>query len=160
MTGAPPAPNPRRLVVRIEVGAESRSYVNDGQRVTLVPLTIKRRHNRKLLIPPPAQPSATAQGGFDAPMMRTLGKAFYWKRLLDEDRYPTLTDMARAMKLEPGWVAEVLRLTLLAPDIVEAIVQGRQPRQLDLQTLRGRHDMLPRDWAQQRQLLGFAPRAD
>jgi hypothetical protein len=151
--------NPRRRVVRIEVGAESRSYVNDGQRVTVVPLTIKRRHNRKLLIPPTAQ-SSSQEGGPDAPMIKTLGKAFYWKRLLDEGRYPTLTDMARAMKLEPGWVAEVLRLTLLAPDIVEAIVHGRQPRPLDLQTLRGRHDMLPRDWSQQRELLGFAPRAD
>jgi len=62
-----------------------------------------------------------------------------------EGRYPTTTDSARSLKLEPGWVAEVLRLTLLAPDIVEAILDGRQPRHLNLQTLRGRYDLLPRD---------------
>lgn len=75
--------NPRKRAVRIEVGADARSYVSGGQRVTLVPLTIKRRQNRKLLIPP--TPDAYgATGGLDAPMIKTLGKAFHWKRLLDD----------------------------------------------------------------------------
>ena len=78
------ATNSRKRTVRIEVGADARSYVSDGQRVTLVPLTIKRRQNRKLLIPP-APDAATAAGGFDVPMIKTLGKAFYWKRLIDFD---------------------------------------------------------------------------
>lgn len=149
--------NPRKRAIRVEVGTDARSYVSDGQRVTLVPLTIKRRQNRKLLIPPTPESATSAAGGLDAPMIKTLGKAFYWKRLLEEGRYPTTTDLARALKLEPGWVAEVLRLTLLAPDIVEAILDGRQPRHLNLQTLRGRHDLLPRDWAEQRKVLGFSP---
>ena len=161
MTQSPydPTPNSRRRAIRVEVGHDTRSYVSDGQRVTLVPLTIKRRQNRKLLIPPTPESAASAAGGLDASMIKTLGKAFYWKRLLEEGRYPTTTDLARALKLEPGWVAEVLRLTLLAPDIVEAILDGRQPRHLNLQTLRGRHDSLPRDWAEQRRLLGFPPPA-
>lgn len=157
MTRSPPDPtaNSRRRAIRVEIGNDARSYVSDRQRVTLVPLTIKRRQNRKLLIPPTPESAASAAGGLDASMIKTLGKAFYWKRLLEEGRYPTTTDLARALKLEPGWVAEVLRLTLLAPDIVEAILDGRQPRHLNLQTLRGRHDSLPRDWAEQRRLLGF-----
>jgi hypothetical protein len=53
-------------------------------------------------------------------------------------------------------VAEVLCLITLAPDITEAILVGRQPRQLNLQTLRGRIDSLPPDWAGQRAVLGFA----
>ena len=146
------ATNSRKRTVRIEVGADARSYVSDGQRVTLVPLTIKRRQNRKLLIPP--VPDATA-GGFDVPMIKMLGKAFYWQRLLDDGTYATTSDLARALKLEPGWAAEVLRMTMLAPDIVEAIFEGRQPRQLNLHTLRGREDLLPRDWGEQRRLLGF-----
>ncbi|SFF67489.1 hypothetical protein SAMN04488120_12222 [Fontimonas thermophila] len=147
--------NPRKRAIRVEVGTDARSYVSDGQRVTLVPLTIKRRHNRKLLIPPTPETSAATAGGLDAPMIKTLGKAFYWKRLIDEGVYPTTADLARALKLEPGWAAEVLRLTLLAPDIVEAILDGRQPRHLNLHTLRGRQDLLPRDWGEQRRLLGF-----
>ena len=146
--------NPHKRTVCIEVGADARSYVSDGQRVTLVPLTIKRRQNRKLLIPPTPD-AAAATGGFDVPMIKTLGKAFYWKRLIDDGTYPTTSDLARALKLEPGWAAEVLRMTMLAPDIVEAIFEGRQPRQLNLHTLRGREDLLPRDWGEQRRLLGF-----
>ena len=48
-------------------------------------------------------------------MIKTLGKAFYWQRLLDDGRYSTITDLSRAMKLETGWVAEVLRLATLGP---------------------------------------------
>lgn len=146
--------NPRKLVVHIEVGTDARSYVSGGQRVTLVPLTIKHRQNRKLLIPPAPDATGTA-GGFDAPMIKTLGKSFYWKRLIDEGVYPTTADLARALKVETGWAAEVLRMTMLAPDIVEAIFEGRQPRHLNLHTLRGRQDLLPRDWGEQRRLLGF-----
>ncbi|GAB1382181.1 hypothetical protein ACFQNJ_10125 [Hydrogenophaga bisanensis] len=146
--------NPRKRAVHIEVGTDARSYVSGGQRVTLVPLTIKHRQNRKLLIPP-ASDATGATGGFDAPMIKTLGKAFYWKRLIDEGVYPTTADLARALKVETGWAAEVLRMTMLAPDIVEAIFEGRQPRYLNLHTLRGRQDLLPRDWGEQRRLLGF-----
>ena len=157
MTRSPPDPTPnsRRRAIRVEVGNDARSYVSDGQRVTLVPLTIKRRQNRKLLIPPTPESAAATTGGLDAPMIKTLGKAFYWKRLIDEGVYPTTADLARALKVETGWAAEVLRMTMLAPDIIEAIFEGRQPRHLNLHTLRGRQDLLPRDWGEQRRLLGF-----
>lgn len=146
--------NLRKRAVHIEIGTDARSYVSGGQRVTLVPLTIKRRQNRKMLIPPAFDATVTA-GGFDVPMIKTLGKAFYWKRLIDEGVYATTADLARALKVECGWAAEVLRMTMLAPDIVEAIFEGRQPRHLNLHTLRGRQDLLPRDWGEQRRLLGF-----
>ena len=85
MTRSPrdPTPNARRRAIRVEVGPDARSYVSAGQRVTLVPLTIKRRQNRKLLIPPTPESAAATTGGLDAPMIKTLGKAFYWKRLLE-----------------------------------------------------------------------------
>jgi DNA-binding protein Fis len=44
-------------------------------------------------------------------MIRTIGKAFYWQKLLDSGEVANATDLARQLKLEPGWVAEVLRLT-------------------------------------------------
>jgi len=89
-------------------------------------------------------------------MIRTLGKAFYWQKLLDEGKYATIRDLSMSMKVEHGWVAEVLRMTTLAPDIIEAVLDGQQPRHLNLQTLRGRHDPLPRDWEEQRKLFGFS----
>ena len=53
------------------------------------------------------------------------------------------------------WVAEVLRLTRLAPDIVQAILDGRQPRHLNLHAVRGRQTEVPVDWDEQRRLFGF-----
>jgi hypothetical protein len=151
-----PDPNPRLRVVRIDVGPGTRDYITGQQRVTTVPLTIRRKSNRRLLTPPPGSPSALGTGGEDLPMIRTLGKAFYWQKLLDQGKYPTIRDMAHALKLEQGWIAEVLRMTTLAPDIIESILEGRQPRHLNLQTLRGRNAQLPRDWQEQRVLFGYA----
>lgn len=150
------ADNPRLRMVRIDIGGDARNYTTGQQRVTVVPLTIRRKQNRKVMIPPPGDDSILGTGGHDLPMIRMLGKAFYWQRLLDEGRYPTANDLARSLKLEPGWVAEVLRLTTLAPDIIESVLDGRQPRDLNLHTLRGRRDQLPRDWGEQRKALGFA----
>ena len=151
------ANNPRLRSVRIDIGGDVRDYTTGHQRVTLVPLTIRRKQNRKVMIPPPSDGSGQGNGGHDLPMIKMLGKAFYWQRLLDDGRYPTANDLARSLKLEPGWVAEVLRLTTLAPDIIESVLEGRQPRDLNLHTLRGRRDQLPRDWQEQRKALGFAP---
>ena len=147
--------NPRLRNVRIEVGGAARQIMDGTQRVTMVPLTIRRKQNRKLLTPPSGSSSNVMSGGMDIPMIKTLGKAFYWQRLLDEGKYATATDLACAFKLEPGWVAEVLRMANLAPDIIEAILDGSQPRHLNLQTIRGRHEPLPRDWEEQKRLLAF-----
>ena len=148
----------RRFAVTIEAKEDSRSYVSNGQRVTVVPLTIKRRQNRKVLTPPPSSAPDSTVGGFDESMIRTLGKGFHWQRQLDEGRYPHVSDLARKQKLERGWVSEILRMTLLAPDIITAIVEGRQPRHVNLHALRGRIDIIPREWNEQRRLLGFPER--
>lgn len=147
--------NPRLRNVRIEVGGAARQIMDGTQRVTMVPLTIRRKQNRKLLTPPSGSSANVMSGGMDIPMIKTLGKAFYWQRLLDEGNYATATDLARAFKLEPGWVAEVLRMANLAPEIIEAILDGSQPRHLNLQTIRGRHEPLPRDWEEQKKMLAF-----
>ncbi len=148
-------PNLRRRAVRVETAGEVREYVSGPQRVTVVPLTIRRRHNRKLLSPPPGEHSAVGPGNLDAPMIKTLGKAFYWQKLIDSGEVKTGNELARKLNLEPGWVAEVLRLTLLAPDIVEGILEGRQPRHMHLHVLRGRDAQLPAEWSRQRETFGL-----
>lgn len=143
-----------RRAVQIEESGAVRQYQTGSQSITFVPLSIKRRHNRKVLTPPHGETSAVQSAAFDLPMIKTLGKAFYWQRLIDSGEVKTGNELARKLKLEPGWVAEVLRLTLLAPDIVEAILEGRQPRHLHLHVLRGRDRQLPAEWDRQRKALG------
>lgn len=145
----------RRRMVTVDCDGSPRNYLSNGQRVTSIPLSIKRRSNRKLLIPPSMSPSDDDLGGFDEPMIRMLGKAFLWKKLIDDGRYATIADLSYALKVDQGWVAEVIRLTLLAPDIVTALLAGQQPRHLNLHALRGRVASIPRDWSEQRRILGF-----
>lgn len=67
------------------------------------------------------------------------------------------SELVRRFKLELGWVSEVLWMTRLVPDIVQAIVDGRQPRHLNLHAVHGRQAEVPLDWEKQRVLFGFAP---
>ncbi|MCW7536257.1 hypothetical protein OOT46_00110 [Aquabacterium sp. A7-Y] len=144
-----------RQVVTVEGAGQPRQHSTGVQRVTVVPLKIRRRHIRKVLTPPAGDGGAPTRSSFDLSMIKVLGKAFYWQRLMESGEVSSTKELARQLKLDPGWVAEVLRLTLLAPDIVEAIFEGKQPRHLHLQLLRGRTDLLPREWARQREILGL-----
>lgn len=146
--------NPRLRRVRVDIDGSSQQFTTGSQRITVVPLKIRRKHNRKLLTPPSGI-SADAYGGLDLPMIRTLGKAFYWQRLLDEGKYASTIELARALRLEAGWVAEVIRMTNLAPEIIEAILDGSQPRHLNLHTIRGRNEALPREWEGQKKMFAF-----
>ena len=147
---------PAQRKVEITSSGTARQFEAGGRSVTFVPLAIKRRHYSKVLVPPAGMKNAEIKFSFDLPLIRTLGKAFYWQRLLDSGEVANATELARRFKLEPGWVAEVLRMTLLAPDIVQAIVDGRQPRQLNLHAVRGRQAEVPVGWEEQRSLFGFS----
>ncbi len=141
--------------VEITMTGEARQFDAGGRSVTFVPLSIKRRSYSKVLVPPPGSKSVKIKSSFDLPLIRTLGKAYYWQRLLDTGTVTNATELARQLRLEPGWIAEVLRLTRLAPDIVQAILDGRQPRHLNLHAVRGRQAEVPVDWHEQRVLFGF-----
>ena len=145
----------RRVV--ITPSGKSRQFESGGRSVTFVPLSIKRRHRTKLIVPPDGEAGARTSTSLDLPLLRTLGKAFYWEQLIESGEVANATELSRLFKLEPGWVAEVLRMTLLAPDIVRAIIDGRQPRHLNLHAVRGRQADVPLDWEEQGGLFGFEP---
>ena len=129
-----------------------RQFDHGGRSVTFIPLQIKQRHTRKLLVPPAGGQAAVVKRSFDLPMIRTIGRAFYWQRLLDEGEFEDAADIAGRFKLEKAWVSEILRVTRLAPDILAAIADGRQPRHLNLQAIRRG---IPVNWEEQRRMLGF-----
>ncbi len=83
-------------------------------------------------------------------------RASRFQRLLNEGRYASISEMAAGERIERGYLGRLLRLTLLAPDIVEAILDGWQPADLGLPRLFG---AVPADWSGQRQALrGVAQR--
>ena len=71
--------------------------------------------------------------------------------MLDEGRYASITEMAAAERIERGYLGSLLRLTLLAPDIVEAVLDGRQPEGMQLPLLM---EPLQTAWADQRKHAG------
>ena len=134
---------------------QPRQFEVGGRPVTFVPLAIKRRRSSKLIVPPVGADPVQTASAFDLPLIRTLGKAFYWQRLLDAGDAANAVELARRLKLDPGWVNEVLRMTRLAPDINRAILDGRQPRDLNLRAVRGRQTEVPLDWDAQRMMFDF-----
>ena len=68
-------------------------------------------------------------------MVKALARAFRWRKMLDEDVHATLEDLAKAKGVAPSYVSRVLRLTLLAPQLVERILDGRQHAEVQLDDL-------------------------
>lgn len=106
-------------------------------------------------MPPDGSGSAKIKSSFDLPILRTLGKAFDRQRLIDTGEVTNAHELTRQLKLESEWASEVVSMTLLAPDIVQAIVDERQPRHLNLHMVRGRHVEVPVEREAQRMLFGF-----
>ena len=101
-----------------------------------VPLAIRRRPGRKTVVTPVGS-SETVQTRADPALLKALARAFRWKRMLDEGRYASISEMAAAERIERGYLGRVLQLTLLAPAVVEAIMDGRQGADVSLPALMG-----------------------
>ena len=89
----------------------------------------------------------------DITLIKPVARAFRWRRMLETGRFGTLAELAAAEKINSSYVSRVLRLTLLAPDIIEAILDGRQPEGM---TLPGLMEPFPVEWEQQRPDLSFS----
>ena len=83
----------------------------------------------------------------DDTLIKALARAFRWKRMLDSGEFTTITELAKHEKIAPSYMTRVIRLTLLAPDIIEAILDGRQGPKVTMKRLL---DPFPADWEQQR----------
>ena len=107
----------------------------DGETITVhIPLTFRKRGGRKLVVTPDGAEWAP-RPRVDNAMVKALARAFRWRKMLDEGVHATMEDLARAKGVAPSYVSRMLRLTLLAPEIVEAILDGRQPAEMQLDDL-------------------------
>ena len=124
----------------------------DGRTLTVrVPMTFTKRGGRKLVISPDGAPSgAPPRPRVDTTIVKALARAFRWRKMLETGAYGTVEEIAAAEKINASYVSRVLRLTLLAPDIVEAILDGRQPAETTLAVLM---TPFPVAWVGQRESL-------
>jgi len=108
-----------------------------------VPLRIVKRGGRKEMQLPDdaAQPRRT-----DNTMVKALARAFRWKRMLESGEFATIAELAEREGIAPSYVTRVLRLTLLAPDMIEAILARRQGPKVTLVRLLA---PFPAEWSRQ-----------
>lgn len=121
-----------------------------------IPMQFSRRSSRKMIVGPDGKTLSemidAEADNTDYTFISALGKAFSWQRMLDEGKYESPKELAEKEKVEVTHMYRVMRLTLLAPDIIEAVLNGKQPRTLTLQNVvRG----FPISWQEQRKVFGF-----
>ena len=86
-------------------------------------------------------------------LIKAVSRASHWVRRMEAGECKHQQDLAKATKLDPRYVTSILRLAFLAPEIVETILDGRQPPDLTLGSLTG---VLPVSWQQQKNLISFS----
>ena len=98
----------------------------DGSTITVfVPMAWRRRGGRKVIVAPPGCDDWAPPPKIDRALVKALARAHRWQRMLESGEYGTLAELADAERISRSYVCRVLRLTLLAPDIVERILDGR-----------------------------------
>jgi hypothetical protein len=121
--------------------------------VVRIPMRFQRRGGRKRIVAPDGSeiaPSSRPQP--DGALVKALARAWRWQRMLDEGRFASLRELAEAERLGLSYVARILRMTLLSPDIIEHVLNGRRGARLAtlMQTF-------PIEWEQQREWFSTTP---
>ena len=127
---------------------------------TFIPWTLVKRGVRRKIITPLDTPQAFAGesaqerearvAAQDSALVRALGMAHHWQRLLDDGRFTSMTEIAQAEGLNPGRASTIARLVHLAPDVVEACLTDGSGIALEHLI---RNGSLPLDWQQQRRMI-------
>jgi hypothetical protein len=117
--------------------------------VVRIPMRFQHRGGRKRIVAPDGSeltPSSKPQP--DGTLVKALARAWRWQRMLESGEYGTFAELSAAERISRSYVSRVLRLTLLAPDIAERVMDGR-PTVGPAQFLKP----FPAEWVRQRELL-------
>lgn len=115
-----------------------------------IPIKFERRGGRKVIVSPVSYTPPPPK--HDNALIKALGRAYRWRRMIESGEYASITELAESEKINQSYACRLLRLTLLAPEIVEKILNGAQPADLLLSELLR---PLPIYWTAQTRLLGF-----
>jgi ABC-type nitrate/sulfonate/bicarbonate transport system substrate-binding protein len=133
--------------------APDSSYVD-----VFVPISFRRSGGRKTIVAPDGTLVAPERGkATDRTLIKALARAWRWQKLLDDGVYGSIAEMADKERINRSYLSRTIRLSLLAPDIVDAILNGTQPATLQLADLEAPFSI---DWQEQRAAFGFTVARD
>jgi hypothetical protein len=118
-----------------------------------IPIRLRRRGGRKLIMTPEGAAMPTPKPRRDETLVKALVRAHPWRRKIESGQAKSITDLAEQEGVTDAYVCRLLPLTCLSPDIVEAILDGRQPKGLRLADVLGNG---PLAWNAQRETWGFS----
>jgi hypothetical protein len=133
-----------------------RPRLSRDQRVLVVsiPVSFQQRGGRKQIVVPPGAAEWQSQAAHcNNTLIKAVANAHSWRHLIEEGKYESAAELSKKLKVNESYMCRVLRLTLLSPDIVEAILNGRQPKSLELKALL---KPFPSSWGDQRKHFSFA----
>ena len=120
----------------------------DGRTITVhIPIKLRHQGGRKQVVTPPgATPWVPARTRVDSTLVKAIVRAHRWRDMLESGDYATVRDLAKAEAINESCLGRVLRLTLLSPTLIDAILEGRQPANLELDDLL---QQFPIEWDRQ-----------
>ena len=118
-----------------------------------IPMRLQRRGGRKLIMMSEGASAPVPKPRRDETLVRALVKAHRWRRRIESGQARSITDLAEQEDVTVAYVCRLLPLTCLPPDIVEAMLDGRQPKGLRLAEMLGNGSV---GWVEQRERLGFS----
>jgi hypothetical protein len=125
--------------------------LDNGNLCIEVPLSIKHKRGRKIIIAPETLEgkNAEAESPVQSALVQALARAHAWMDALESGKAKHVRHLASKLNLDSSYVGQLLRLVNLAPDIQEAIIRGEEPDGLSLVKLRS---TIPDDWQEQKQM--------
>jgi hypothetical protein len=127
------------------------SVSKDGRTATVsIPVTFLQRSGRKQILTPRKAAPWSPAPRVDTALVKAVVRAHRWRQMLESGEYSSSAELAKAEKVNDSYLSRILRLTLIAPNIIEAILAGRQPTTLQLDDLL---KPLPAAWAGQHSAL-------
>jgi hypothetical protein len=101
----------------------------DGAQVTIsLPVQFRKRGGRKQVVVPDGHCSPpVTRSQVDSTLVKAIARAHRWQRMLESGDYASIAELASAERINPSYLARVLRLTLLAPNLVDRILDGQAP---------------------------------
>ena len=131
--------------------ASRTSLSKDGHSLTVhIPVTFRQRAGRKQILSPSGSAPWSSAPRVDTALLKAIVRAHRWREMLESGEYSSAAELAKAENVNDSYLSRVLRLTLLAPEIIESIINGQQPSTLQVDDVL---KPLPLDWQRQRSIL-------